>query len=73
MTALLVVLTVVAVAALLAVVLGYLLVIGRMVDGMAETLAGKVAPGAREVAGHLTATRDAAAALHTALTTRSRP
>lgn len=67
MTALLVALTVVAVVALLAAVVGYLQSVGRMVDVMAETLGEKVAPGARDVAGHLVATNGAAGRLETAL------
>ena len=67
MTALLVTLTAVAVVALLAVVVGYLRVIGRLVETIEETLAEKVAPGARQVAGHLTATSEAAAGLRSEL------
>ena len=67
MTALLVTLTVAAVVALLAVVVGYLENVGRMVDVMAETLSDKVAPGAGDVAGHLAATADAAERVETAL------
>ncbi len=63
MTALLVTLTVGAVIALLLVVVGYLRVVGGMVTTIEETLAEKVAPGAREVAGHLAATSRAGAAL----------
>jgi hypothetical protein len=67
MNALLVALTVVAVVALLAVIVGYLRAIGGMVATIEETLADKVAPGAREVAGHLTSTAAAAAGLETEL------
>lgn len=67
MTALLAALTAVAVVALLAVLVGYLQSVGRMVDVMAETLGDKVAPGARDVAGHMRATKDAAHRVETAL------
>lgn len=67
MTALLIALTVVAVVALLAVVVGYLRAIGRMVATIEDTLAAKVAPGARQVAGHLAATGAAAAGLQAEL------
>lgn len=67
MTALLVTLTVLAVVALLAVVVGYLRAIGRMVATIEDTLAAKVAPGARQVAGHLAATKSAAAGLEAEL------
>jgi hypothetical protein len=67
MTALLTVLTVGAVVALLAVVVGYLRAIGGMVKTIEETLADKVAPGARDVAGHLTATAGAATSLESEL------
>jgi hypothetical protein len=67
MTALLVSLTAVAVVALLAVVVGYLRAIGGMVTTIEETLAEKIAPGARQVAGHLTATSKAADALDSEL------
>ena len=63
MTVLLVALTVVAVVALVAVVVGYLRAIGGMVTTIEETLADKIAPGARQVAGHLTATSQAATGL----------
>jgi hypothetical protein len=63
MTVLLVTLTVAAVLALLAVVVGYLRVVGGMVESIEETLAAKVAPGARDVAGHLKATSNAASGL----------
>lgn len=69
MTALLVTLTAAAVLALLAVVVGYLRAIGGMVRTIEETLAEKVAPGARQVAGHLTATSQAATALQSELDT----
>jgi hypothetical protein len=67
MTTLLTVLTVVAVVALLAVVVGYLRTIGGMVATIEDTLAAKVAPGARDVAGHLAATATAATSLETEL------
>ena len=67
MTGLLAGLTVAAIVALLAVVFGYLRVIGAMVATIEETLAEKVAPGARDVAGHLTATSQAAAGLESEL------
>lgn len=67
MTALLAALTAVAVVALLAVVVGYLRTIGGMVSTIEETLAEKVAPGARQVAGHLVATGTAARGLHAEL------
>jgi Trk-type K+ transport system membrane component len=60
MTALLIALTVTAVVALLVVLVGYLRTIGQMVGTIEETLVDKVAPGARDVAGHLTATSRAA-------------
>jgi hypothetical protein len=60
-------LTVAAVVALLAVVVGYLRAIGGMVKTIEETLAAKVAPGARDVAGHLTATAGAANSLESEL------
>ena len=63
MTGLLTALTVAAVIALLAVVVGYLRVVGGMVETIEVTLAEKVAPGARDVAGHLAATSSAATAL----------
>jgi hypothetical protein len=63
MTGLLTALTVAAVIALLAVVVGYLRVVGGMVETIEGTLAEKVAPGARDVAGHLAATSSAATAL----------
>jgi hypothetical protein len=67
MTILLTALTVAAVVALLAVVVGYLRVVGGMVETIEETLAEKVAPGARDVAGHLVATSTAATALKSEL------
>ena len=69
MTALLVTLTVVAVVALVAVVVGYLRAIGGMVTSIEETLADKVAPGARDVVGHLAATATAAKGLRAELET----
>ena len=56
-------LTVVAVVALLAVLVGYLVAIGAMVTTIEETLVDKVAPGAADVAGHLSAAATAAAGL----------
>lgn len=73
MTALLVALTAAAVVALLAVVVGYLRAIGGMVRTIEDTLAEKVAPGARQVAGHLSATSQAAAGLRTELDALLRP
>ena len=67
MTGLLAALTVVAIVALLAVVVGYLRVIGGMVRTIEETLAEKVAPGARDVAGHLADTSQAASGLESEL------
>ena len=67
MTALLSTLTAVAVAALLAVLAGYLRAIGGMVRTIEETLVDKVAPGARDVAGHLAATSTAATGLQSEL------
>ena len=63
MTALLATLTVLAVLALLAVLVGYLRVVGGMVETIEETVVEKIAPGARDVAGHMTATAAAAAGL----------
>jgi hypothetical protein len=67
MTALLTTLTVVAVVALLAVLVGYLVAIGAMVSTIEETLVDKVAAGAAEVAGHLSATAKAARGLQSEL------
>ena len=67
MTVLLTTLTVVAVVALLAVVVAYLRLVGGMVKTIEETLATKVAPGARDVAGHLKATSGAASDLQSEL------
>ena len=67
MTGLLIALTVGAVLALLAVVVGYLRVVGGMVLSIEDTLATKVAPGAQDVAGHLAATGTAATALESEL------
>ena len=67
MTALLSALTAVAVAALLVVLVGYLRVIGGMVATIEETLVDKVAPGARDVAGHLAATTRATTGLQSEL------
>jgi hypothetical protein len=66
-TALLTTLTVAAVVALLAVVVAYLRLVGGMVKTIEVTLAEKVAPGARDVAGHLKATSSAAADLESEL------
>jgi hypothetical protein len=73
MTALLAALTVAAVLALLVVLVGYLTTIGGMVRVIEGTLVDKVAPGARQVAGHLTATSRAATALETELDAVLRP
>ena len=67
MTALLATLTAVAVLALLAVLVGYLRAIGGMVTTIEETLVDKVAPGARDVAGHLAVTSKAATGLQSEL------
>jgi hypothetical protein len=67
MTALLSALTAAAVLALLAVLVGYLRAIGGMVTTIEETLVDKVAPGARDVAGHLVATSKAATGLQSEL------
>ena len=69
MTALLSALTVLAVLALLVVLVGYLRGIGGMVATIEETLVDKVAPGARDVAGHLAATSQAATGLQSELDT----
>lgn len=63
MTALLATLTVLAVLALVAVLVGYLRVVGGMVETIEETVVDKIAPGARDVAGHLSATATAASGL----------
>ena len=67
MTALLSALTAAAVLARLVVLVGYLRAIGGMVGTIEETLVDKVAPGAREVAGHLAATSTAATGLQSEL------
>ncbi len=67
MTALLSALTAGAVLALLVVLVGYLRAIGGMVTTIEETLVDKVAPGARDVAGHLAATSKAATGLQSEL------
>jgi hypothetical protein len=72
-TALLAGLTVAAVVALLVVLVGYLNAIGGMVKVIEGTLVDKVAPGARDVAGHLTATSKAATALEAELDAALRP
>jgi hypothetical protein len=72
-TALLSTLTAAAVVALLVVLVGYLRAIGGMVTTIEDTLAAKVAPGAREVAGHLAATSKAATGLHSELDALLRP
>jgi len=66
-TAILSALTAGAVLALLVVLVGYLRVIGGMVGTIEETLVEKVAPGARDVAGHLAATSTAATGLQSEL------
>jgi hypothetical protein len=73
MTALLAGLTVAAIAALLAVLVGYLHAIGGMVKVIEETLVERVAPGAREVAGHMAATSKAATTLQAELDAVLRP
>jgi hypothetical protein len=55
MTAFLVAATAAVVAGLAAALLVYLRMLGRLVDSIAGTLADKVAPGARMVAGHVDA------------------
>lgn len=67
MTALLSTLSAVAVLGILFVLVGYLRAIGGMVTTIEETLVDKVAPGARDVAGHLTATSEAATGLQSEL------
>ena len=67
MTALLSALTVAAILALVVVLAGYLRAIGGMVGTIEETLVDKVAPGARDVAGHLAATSEAATGLQSEL------
>ena len=67
MTALLSALTAGAVVALLVALVGYLRAIGGMVAIIEETLVDKVAPGARDVAGHLAATSQAASGLESEL------
>ena len=49
------------------VLVGYLRAIGGMVGTIEETLVDKVAPGARDVAGHLAATSEAATGLQAEL------
>jgi hypothetical protein len=66
-TALLAGLTALAAVALVAVLVGYLRVVGGMVSNIEETLVEKVAPGAHQVAGHLTATSKAALGLDSEL------
>jgi hypothetical protein len=66
-TGLLSALTAAAVVALLVVLVGYLRAIGGMVGTIEETLVDKVAPGARDVAGHLAATSKAATGLQSEL------
>jgi hypothetical protein len=66
-TGLLSALTAAAVLALLVVLVGYLRAIGGMVGTIEETLVDKVAPGARDVAGHLAATSTAATGLQSEL------
>ena len=67
MTALLIGLTAAAALALVGVLVVYLRLIGGMVANIEETLVDKVAPGARDVAGHLAATSKAAAGLESEL------
>jgi hypothetical protein len=66
-TALLAALTATAVVALVVVLVGYLRAVGGMVATIEDTLVEKVAPGARDVAGHLAATSEAAAGLQSEL------
>jgi hypothetical protein len=66
-TALLCGLTAAAVVALVVVLVGYLRAIGGMVGTIEETLVDKVAPGARDVAGHLAVTSEAATGLKSEL------
>jgi hypothetical protein len=66
-TVLLSALTAAAILALLVVLVGYLRAIGGMVTTIEETLVDKVAPGARDVAGHLAATSKAATGLQSEL------
>ena len=73
MTALLSALTVAAILALVVVLAGYLRAIGGMVGTIEETLVDKVAPGARDVAGHLAATSEAATGLQSELDALLRP
>jgi hypothetical protein len=72
-TALLSALTAAAILALVVVLAGYLRAIGGMVATIEETLVGKVAPGARDVAGHLAATSEAATGLRSELDALLRP
>jgi hypothetical protein len=67
MTLVLIALTAGAAIALVAVLVGYLRAIGGMVSTIEETLVDKVGPGAREVAGHLSATAQAALGLDSEL------
>ena len=73
MTALLSALTAAAILALVLVLAGYLRAIGGMVATIEETLVDKVAPGARDVAGHLAATSQAATGLQSELDALLRP
>lgn len=73
MTGLLASLTVLSVVALLGVLVGYLRVIGGMVETIEETVVDKIGPGARQVAGHLTATARAATGLEAELDALLRP
>lgn len=73
MTALLSALTGLAILGLVLVLVGYLRAIGGMVGTIEETLVDKVAPGARDVAGHLAATSEAATGLQSELDALLRP
>jgi hypothetical protein len=72
-TALLSALTAAAILALVLVLAGYLRAVGGMVGTIEETLVDKVAPGARDVAGHLAATSEAATGLQSELDALLRP
>jgi hypothetical protein len=72
-TALLSALTAAAILALVVVLAGYLRVIGSMVGTIEETLVAQVAPGSRDVAGHLAATSEAATGLQSELDALLRP
>ncbi|HEX3622581.1 MAG TPA: hypothetical protein VHT97_09715 [Acidimicrobiales bacterium] len=73
MTALLAALTAAAVVVLLVVLVGYLRSSGGMVATIEETLVDKIGPGARDVAGHLSATSRSASAVESELDALLRP